>query len=134
MGKVLGKVSGYDEGPIAYIGGVPTPKGKRTNHMFAGPDYSIVHPGVFPHHPEAESIASFREWLQFDIAAGWGTKEFESEPHDADRFPAAWQNRRHRLRAAGASCDIFTPGAVDSLHELSRGLARQINRLADLAL
>jgi len=100
MGKVLGKVSGYDEGPIAYIGGVPTPTGKRTNHMFAGPDYSIVHPGVFPHSPEAESIASFREWLEFDIAAGWGTKEFESESHDQGQFPAAWKNRRHRLRAA----------------------------------
>ena len=100
MGKVLGKVSGYDEGPIAYIGGVPTPKGKRTNHMFAGPDYTIVHPGVFPHNPEAESIASFREWLQFDIEAGWGTKEFESKTQDPSGFPPAWQERRHRLRAA----------------------------------
>ncbi len=100
MGTVLGKVSGYDQGPIAYIGGVPTPVGKRTNHMFAGPDYSIVHPGVFPHNPEAETIASFREWLEFDIEAGWGTKEFEAKDHPSSAFPAAWQERRHRLRAA----------------------------------
>ena len=41
---------------------------------------------------------------------------------------------RHRLRAAGADDDIFTPDAMAAIHELSRGLARQINRLADLAL
>jgi hypothetical protein len=100
MGKILGEPSGYDRGPIAYIGGVPTPIGKRTNHMFAGPDYTIVHPGVFPHNPEAESIASFKEWLEFDIEAGWGTPEFESKTHAASEFPAEWQDRRHRLRAA----------------------------------
>jgi type II secretory pathway predicted ATPase ExeA len=41
---------------------------------------------------------------------------------------------RHRLTAAGAPRDIFTPDAVEAIHCLSRGLARQINRLADLAL
>ena len=113
MGKVLGKVSGYDKGPIAYIGGVPTPAGKRTNHMFAGPDYSIVHPGVFPQNPEAESIASFREWLEFDVATGWGTQEFESKPHPASAFPPSWQERRHRLRAAQ-----FIKGQLGLLSEL----------------
>ncbi len=113
MGKVLGKVSGYDQGPIAYIGGVPTPVGKRTNHMFAGPDYTIVHPGVFPQNPEAESIASFREWLEFDVAAGWGTQEFESKPHPASAFPAEWQERRHRLRAAQ-----FIKGQLGLISEL----------------
>ncbi len=32
--------------------------------------------------------------------AGWGTKEFEKKSHPASAFPAAWQERRHRLRAA----------------------------------
>jgi general secretion pathway protein A len=41
---------------------------------------------------------------------------------------------RHRLTAAGAVREIFTPDAVETIHYLSRGLARQINRLADLAL
>ena len=41
---------------------------------------------------------------------------------------------RHRLTAAGAAREIFTSDAVEALHYLSRGLARQINRLADLAL
>lgn len=29
--------------------GKETPPRKRSNHMFIGPDYSIVHPGLFPH-------------------------------------------------------------------------------------
>lgn len=54
----------YDRGPGARVGGevwaekdkeetgiygLPTKPRKRTNHMFAGPDYSIVHPAIFPH-------------------------------------------------------------------------------------
>ncbi len=41
---------------------------------------------------------------------------------------------RHRLRVAGALRDIFTPDAVEALHYLGHGTARQINRLGDLAL
>jgi general secretion pathway protein A len=40
----------------------------------------------------------------------------------------------HRLKACGASREIFTPDALEALHYLSHGTARQINRLADLAL
>lgn len=29
--------------------GMATEPRKRTNHMFIGPDYSIVHPGIYPH-------------------------------------------------------------------------------------
>lgn len=41
---------------------------------------------------------------------------------------------RHRLRAAGATREIFTPDALETLHYLGHGTARQINRLGDLAL
>jgi type II secretory pathway predicted ATPase ExeA len=41
---------------------------------------------------------------------------------------------RHRLRVAGATRDIFTADAIEALHYLGHGTARQINRLADLAL
>jgi general secretion pathway protein A len=41
---------------------------------------------------------------------------------------------QHRLRAAGASREIFTPDALEALHYLSHGTPRQINRLGDLAL
>src|SRR5215213_5797463 len=40
----------------------------------------------------------------------------------------------HRLRVAGATRDIFTPDAIEALHYLGHGTARQINRLGDLAL
>jgi general secretion pathway protein A len=41
---------------------------------------------------------------------------------------------RHRLEAAGATREIFTPDAVEALHYLGHGVARQINRLGDLSL
>jgi type II secretory pathway predicted ATPase ExeA len=41
---------------------------------------------------------------------------------------------RHRLQSAGAAREIFTPDALEALHYLGRGTARQINRLGDLAL
>jgi len=41
---------------------------------------------------------------------------------------------RHRMRAAGATREIFTHDALEALHYLGHGIARQINRLGDLAL
>jgi general secretion pathway protein A len=41
---------------------------------------------------------------------------------------------RHRLEAAGATRDIFTPDALEAIHYLAHGTPRQINRLGDLAL
>jgi type II secretory pathway predicted ATPase ExeA len=41
---------------------------------------------------------------------------------------------RHRWQAAGAVREIFTLDALEALHYLGHGTARQINRLGDLAL
>jgi general secretion pathway protein A len=41
---------------------------------------------------------------------------------------------RHRLRVAGATSDIFTPGALREVHRLSRGVPRLINVVCDRAL
>lgn len=41
---------------------------------------------------------------------------------------------RHRLRVAGASEEIFTPGALLELHRLSQGIPRVINVACDRAL
>src|ERR1700729_1619933 len=41
---------------------------------------------------------------------------------------------RHRLRVAGATEDIFTPGALSELHRLSLGIPRVINVACDRAL
>lgn len=40
----------------------------------------------------------------------------------------------HRLNAAGATRPLFSEAALDTLHRLSGGLPRQINRLCDLSL
>jgi general secretion pathway protein A len=41
---------------------------------------------------------------------------------------------RHRLRVAGATEEIFTPGALEELHRLSFGIPRVINVACDRAL
>ena len=115
MGTVPGLPAGYDCAPAAKLGNVYTPDRKRTNHMFVGPDYSIVHPGIFPHNPEAvkeehpgfvqkgqaHGLATMREWLEFDYRAGWGTPEFERNLPDGfeDYVPAAWAKASRRFRA-----------------------------------
>lgn len=90
MGTVQGLVSGFNEGPAAIVGGVETKPRKLTNHFFAGPDYSIVHPGIFPHNADAAQMATLSEWLQFDDKAGWGTDDFEDAVADDYEFPERW--------------------------------------------
>jgi hypothetical protein len=99
MGVAPGKSSGYATGPAAIVGGKPTTPRKRTNHMFAGPDYSIIHPGIFPHNVDASALATIREWLTFDHAAGWGTKAFEDTVSAAFEFPPRWTSADDRYDA-----------------------------------
>lgn len=40
----------------------------------------------------------------------------------------------HRLLAAGATREIFSPEALQAAHQLTGGIPRQLNRLCDLAL
>ncbi|MCP4846370.1 MAG: hypothetical protein GY899_00285 [Verrucomicrobiaceae bacterium] len=57
--KATGEVDrNYRQEPAARVGEErePTQIRKRTNHMFAGPDYSIVHPGLFPHSKELKDF------------------------------------------------------------------------------
>ncbi len=99
MGKKHGINAGYDIAPAAFVGGVPTKPRKRTNHMFIGPDYSIIHPGIFPHNSDAAEMASISEWLQFDVKAGWGTDDFEDAIDDDHKFPERWESYDDRLDA-----------------------------------
>lgn len=91
MGKEPGVASGYDMAPAAIVGGKPTKERKKTNHMFAGPDYSIIHPGIFPHNERAAEMATIRQWLTFDVEAGWGTDAFEDVVPDSYEFPERWK-------------------------------------------
>ena len=99
MGRVQGVPSGYDFGPAAIVGGVPTRDRKITNHSFAGPDYSVIHPGLFPLNVEAQKLKTLAEWLQFKYKAGWGTDKFEKSAPKDYKFPPAWESRDDRYDA-----------------------------------
>jgi hypothetical protein len=104
MGTEPGVASGYPQGPAALIGSRPTADRKLTSHMFVGPDYSVVHPGIFPHNTAASEMATLREWLTFDHEAGWGTDAFEESRPDDYEFPERWQSADDRYDAR----DILT--------------------------
>jgi hypothetical protein len=104
MGTEPGVASGYPQGPAALIGSRPTADRKLTSHMFVGPDYSVVHPGIFPHNTAASEMATLREWLTFDHEAGWGTDAFEESRPDDYEFQERWQSADDRYDAR----DILT--------------------------
>ncbi len=99
MSTQPGLPAGYATAPAAIIGGVPTAPRKRTDHRFAGPDYSVVHPALFPHNTKAQELATIREWLTFDYKAGWGTKAFEDKVAKDYQFPPRWTSLDDRLDA-----------------------------------
>ncbi len=99
MGKEPGRESGYAEGPAAIVGGVPTRTRKLTSHLWVGPDHSVIHPGLFPHNPDAQELASMKEWTQFDHQAGWGTDDFEDEVEEDRKFPERWSSIDDRYDA-----------------------------------
>ena len=125
MGKVPGENKGFDEGPAANVGGShkfsidnPLSGGKFTggfetetrrisNHFFGGPDFSVLHPGIFPHNPDAVSLANYRQWLQFDYKEGWGTDEFEDNVSDDYVFPEYWDDVDLRYEARDILNDQF---------------------------
>ena len=99
MGTEPGRPSGYAVAPAARVGDVETKPRKRTNHMFPGPDHSVIHPGIFPHNTEAAKLATIREWLAFDYEAGWGTDEFEDTVPEDAVFPERWDSIDDRYDA-----------------------------------
>ncbi len=101
MGHTPGKAYGYSCEPIAELAGKPFgPPRKFSNHNFWGPNYSIAHPGVFPHNPKADRWSP-REWLSFDWRAGWGTEDFERSIRGVQgmHFPPPWDDADDRRDA-----------------------------------
>ena len=99
MGKIQGIPSDFDYGPAAVVGGVPTKPRKLSNHLFSGPDYSVIHPGIFPHNADAQQLATLEQWLEFDHEAGWGTDEFEDTAPADYEFPESWASIDDRYDA-----------------------------------
>jgi len=99
MGPTSGVPSEYPPASAAIVRGVPTKPARRTNHMFAGPDSSVVHPGIFPIDPEAQEFAAPEEWLSFDVDAGWGTEAFEKGVPEDAKFPGIWVDPEERVAA-----------------------------------
>ena len=99
----------YAFGPAAKVGDFLTAPRKLANHMFVGPDYSVVPPWLFPHHPGAirderdksltGGLATIREWETFDWKAGWGTDAFESHLPQGIQFPRRWTSADDRRAA-----------------------------------
>jgi len=50
---------------------------KMTDHTFSGPDFTVIHPALFPHSYTISKMANMREWLGFKYAEGWGSKRWE---------------------------------------------------------
>ncbi|MEP4077712.1 multiheme c-type cytochrome [Haloferula sp.] len=141
MGKIPGAKVGdgdanYHSGPAARIGGTlwatnpddegygsPTAPRKRTNHMFAGPDHSIVHPGLFPHSKTIRDLlwdmqnqveqdngdilikerAGLKHIIDFKWEDGWGNanssfeKRMAANPDSEAALPWPWNDRQYRV-------------------------------------
>ena len=67
--------------------------------MFSGPDYSVIHPGLFPHNQEAAAFKTMREWLRFKHKEGWGTDKFENSVPENYKFPKGWESVDDRYDA-----------------------------------
>ncbi|MCY4122010.1 MAG: multiheme c-type cytochrome, partial [Acidobacteria bacterium] len=132
MGTEPGVPAGYATGPAARVGGRATRARKRTNHMFAGPDHSIVHPGIFPHNPEAQEFATLREWLAFDHEAGWGTDAFEAAAADDHAFPPRWAEPDDRYDARDIIQDNLD--LLAEMDEQRRAVLRAGYRLGDVVV
>ncbi len=132
MGLIPGKKSGYAEEPAAIVGGVPTKPRRRTNHMFAGPDYSIINRGFFPHNDKAAKLATMREWITFDDAGGWGTDEFEKKVAKDFKFPKRWESVDDRYDARAI---LNEQGALlAEIHKQRLTVLRQGYQLGDLVV
>ncbi len=81
--------------------GMPTAPRKRTNHMFIGPDYSIVHPGLFPHSLDAPDLTygqRFRKSMtRHETLVANDLDSTASAQRDERLKEAAEDARRHAL-------------------------------------
>lgn len=97
MGAVPGKAEVYEFDYCAIINDKPFGEPRRHgNHSFWGPNYSMAHPGLFPHNKDANRYTP-RQWLAFEYRNGWGTPEFERAVTPDMKFPKPWDTQDDRI-------------------------------------
>ena len=143
MGKTPGAFSGDDKtnyrwGPAARVSGEWTKPRKLTNHMIVGPDYSIVHPALFPHTRNAIKdeknrfgLATINDWLKFDVDAGWGSPSFE-ENVASFTFPEPWtdpEDRKDARKLLDTNIGLLERARQDRLTLLRNGYHLGLLRL-----
>ncbi|MEZ6186082.1 MAG: multiheme c-type cytochrome [Planctomycetota bacterium] len=155
MSQTPGEAGGYAQGPAAVIGDKTTPDRKLTNHMMAGPDYSIVHPGLFPHlpqnygNPDRQDLRPFFAeltpgrykldpsgtfpvsiplWLEFDHEAGWGEPAFEDALAEQHAALAERMDEYEDLEFSVEDGDA----EPEELLELAREIEAPLQELPDL--
>jgi len=109
--------------------GIATRRRKRTNHMFIGPDYSIVEPAIFPHseklrqalwdyeHIDPKTKKTERlgleHLIEFRWADGWGDlesafeKRIEKNPNIEKSLPWPWDDAIARMTLRDLLNDQF---------------------------
>ncbi|MFT5468760.1 MAG: nitrate/TMAO reductase-like tetraheme cytochrome c subunit [Verrucomicrobiales bacterium] len=108
--------------------GFATTPRKRTNHMFVGPDYSIIHPAIFPHSQDLRQAfwettrelesgkyerVGLAHLIEFKYEKGWGDSEsaFEKsmveDPDKEKGLPWPWDDPIVRLTMAEKLNDNF---------------------------
>lgn len=101
MGVVPGVASGFTKGPAADAFPKINPNRDHHNHTFYGPGYPIAHPGIFPHHPDADTF-EIKDWLKFNYRSHWGKKWYEqrvSLGKVKPNFPEEWEDVDDRILA-----------------------------------
>lgn len=101
MGKNPGRPDGYATGPAADNFPHINPKRKHSNHTFYGPGYPIAHPGIFPHHEDADQF-EIQDWLKFNYRKNWGKEWWENKVEAGKikaKFPDEWEDMDDRLAA-----------------------------------
>ncbi|MCB1236675.1 MAG: hypothetical protein KDM91_16530 [Verrucomicrobiae bacterium] len=128
--RIGGDVGAKADDPATGQYGVATPERKRTSHLFAGPDYSIVHPALFPHSEDLRQAmweyereipgaggkferVGMKHLIAFKWEDGWGDPEsgFEKkavETPDLEKgLPWPWNDSVARLTLREKLNDSF---------------------------
>lgn len=124
-----------DGEPNKDYGYATTPR-KRTNHMFVGPDYSIIHPAIFPHSQDLRQAfwdtereledgkyerVGLKHLIEFQYEQGWGDpksafeKSMVENPEREKSLPWPWNDPIVRQTMAEKLNNNFR--LLNSIHE-----------------